>query len=106
MPVMPKDILSPLPAPAPVEPDLAQPYGYRRRPLVEPDWRRLPGWRDVTQAQWRDAQWQPAHCVKSAAQLRAVVGDLLQESFYLDLSADVARFATMSMLITPQLLNV
>ncbi|MEV7007056.1 lysine 2,3-aminomutase [Streptosporangium sp. NPDC051022] len=83
-----------------------RPYAYARRPLVEPDWRRLPGWRDVGEAQWRDAQWQRAHCVKNAGQLRAVVGGLLQESFYADLAADVERFATMSMLIPPQLLNV
>ncbi len=82
------------------------PYTYARRPLVEPDWRRLPGWRGVGDAQWRDAQWQRAHCVKNARQLRAVVGDLLQESFYADLAADVERFATMSTLIPPQLLNV
>ena len=25
-----------------------QPYAYRQRELVEPDWTRLPGWRDVT----------------------------------------------------------
>ncbi|MFD0891333.1 lysine 2,3-aminomutase, partial [Streptosporangium algeriense] len=55
---------------------------------------------------WRDAQWQRAHCVRNAAQLRAVVGDLLQESFYADLAADAERFATMSTLLTPQLLNV
>jgi lysine 2,3-aminomutase len=41
----------------------AAPYAYVRRPLAEPDWRRLPGWRGVTEAQWRDAQWQRAHCV-------------------------------------------
>ncbi|WP_217707173.1 KamA family radical SAM protein [Nonomuraea rhodomycinica] len=81
-------------------------YRYARRPLVEPDWRRLPGWRGVTETQWRDAQWQRAHCVKNAGQLRAVAGDLLQDSFYADLQADAERFATMSMLVTPQLLNV
>ncbi|RBQ17719.1 lysine 2,3-aminomutase [Spongiactinospora rosea] len=84
----------------------ADPYVYVRRPLTEPDWRRLPGWRDVTVAQWRDAQWQRAHCVKDARQLRAVVGDLLHESFYADLAADAERFATMPVLVTPQLLNV
>jgi lysine 2,3-aminomutase len=30
-----------------------QPYEYTRRELVEPDWRRFPGWRDVTETQWR-----------------------------------------------------
>jgi lysine 2,3-aminomutase len=81
------------------------PYTYVRTALVEPDWRRLPGWRDVTAAQWRDAQWQRAHCVKNARQLRAVLGDLLAEAVYTDLGADARDFATMSMLIPPQMLN-
>ncbi|MER6578455.1 lysine 2,3-aminomutase [Nonomuraea sp. NPDC001023] len=83
-----------------------RPYVYARRALAEPDWRRLPGWRGITEAQWRDAQWQRAHCVRNAAQLRAVTGDLLQDAFLADLAADAARYATMSILVTPQLLNV
>jgi lysine 2,3-aminomutase len=82
-----------------------QPYEYERLIPVEPDWRRLPGWRDVTPAQWRDAQWQRAHCVKNARQLAAVVGPLLEDRFYEDLAADHKQFATMSMLLTPQMLN-
>ncbi|WP_141575156.1 KamA family radical SAM protein [Actinomadura sp. WMMA1423] len=82
-----------------------QPYAYRRRPLVEPDWRRLPGWRDVTEAEWESAQWQRAHCVKNVRQLRRVMGDLLDERFYADLERDQAERATMSMLLPPQMLN-
>ncbi|MEO5877691.1 MAG: lysine 2,3-aminomutase [Streptosporangiaceae bacterium] len=82
------------------------PYTYARRQLTEPDWRRLPGWREVTPAQWRDVRWQRAHCVKNPRELRTVTGNLLLASFYADLADDRARFATMSMLITPQLLNV
>jgi KamA family protein len=82
-----------------------QPYAYRRRPLVEPDWRRLPGWRDVTEAEWESAQWQRAHCVKNVRQLRRVMGDLLEERFYADLERDQAERATMSMLLPPQMLN-
>jgi lysine 2,3-aminomutase len=82
-----------------------QPYTYVRTPLVEPDWRRLPGWRAVTPEQWRDPQWQRAHCVKNPQQLRTVVGDLLSEHFYADLATDLRQFATMSMLIPPQMLN-
>src|SRR3954465_7311716 len=82
-----------------------QPYSYVRRELVEPDWRRFPGWRNITDAQWRDAQWQRVHCVKNVKQLRAVVGDLLAESFYEDLLADQQSLATMSMLLPPQMLN-
>jgi lysine 2,3-aminomutase len=78
---------------------------YRPTELVEPDWRRLPGWREVAPAQWRDPQWQRAHSVKSLRQLRAVLGDLLAEPVYADLAADVQRYATMSILLPPQLLN-
>ncbi|KAA2265850.1 lysine 2,3-aminomutase [Solihabitans fulvus] len=82
-----------------------QPYEYVRRELVEPDWRRFPGWRDVTEAQWRDAQWQRVHCVKNIKQLRALMGDLLAESFYEELIADQENLATMSMLVPPQMVN-
>jgi len=80
-------------------------YRYVRSPLSEPDWRRLPGWRDVTEADWRSAQWQRAHSVKNPGQLRAVLGDLLTDRFYADLDADRTRYATMAMLIPPQMLN-
>src|SRR5918995_775315 len=84
---------------------MEQPYGYVRRPLVEPDHHRLPGWRDVTDTEWRDVQWQRAHCVKSVRQLRAVWGDLVDEAFYADLERDQAERATMSLLLPPQMLN-
>ena len=83
----------------------AQPYEYRRRELVEPDWTRFPGWRGVTRDQWESAQWQRANCVKNVKQLRGVLGDLVDESFYADLADDQQRFATMSMLVPPQMLN-
>ena len=76
-----------------------QPYRYQRRALVEPDWTRFPGWRDVTAADWRSAQWQRSHCVKTVAQLHAVLGDLADERFYADLARDQAERATMSMLM-------
>ncbi|MFL6071937.1 MAG: KamA family radical SAM protein, partial [Mycobacteriales bacterium] len=82
-----------------------QPYRYQRQDLVEPDWRRFPGWRDVTEADWRSAQWQRAHCVKNLKQLRAVLGDLAAEEFYADLERDQAERATMSMLVPPQMIN-
>lgn len=82
-----------------------QPYTYERQELREPDWRRYPGWADVTDAQWRDPQWQRAHSVKNIGQLRAVLGSLLDERFYADLAADQQERATMSMLLPPQMLN-
>jgi KamA family protein len=82
-----------------------QPYVYRHKGLVEPDWRRMPGWAEVTEQDWASAQWQRAHCVKNARQLRQVVGDGLDERFYVDLERDQAERATMSMLLPPQMLN-
>ncbi|HWH01247.1 MAG TPA: lysine 2,3-aminomutase, partial [Pilimelia sp.] len=82
-----------------------QPYEYRRRPLVEPDWTRYPGWRHVTRQQWESAQWQRAHCVKTPGQLRAVLGDLVDDAFYADLAEDQRRLATMSILVPPQMIN-
>ena len=82
-----------------------QPYPYRRADLVEPDWTRLPGWKDVAREEWESVQWQRAHCVKNLRQLRALMGDLLEERFYADLERDQAQRATMSMLVTPQMMN-
>jgi lysine 2,3-aminomutase len=82
-----------------------QPYSYQRQELIEPDWRRLPGWADVTPEQWESAQWQRAHCVKNSRQLRAVTGTGLSDEFFADLEQDQRERATMSMLIPPQMLN-
>jgi lysine 2,3-aminomutase len=82
-----------------------QPYVYRHRELAEPDWRRLPGWAEVSSADWESAQWQRAHCVKNIRQLRQVIGDGLDERFYADLERDQAERATMSMLVPPQMIN-
>lgn len=91
----------------PVTPAAAidQPYEYARAELVEPDWRRFPGWHGVTDAEWRDAQWQRVHCIRNAKQLRALMGDLLEDRFYDDLAADQREMATMSMLLPPQMIN-
>jgi hypothetical protein len=86
------------------EPPL-QPYTYNRQTLVEPDWTRFPLWRHVTADEWRSATWQRAHSVKNIAQLRAVFGDLLSENFYQDLGKDQQKYATMALLLPPQMIN-
>lgn len=85
--------------------ETSQPYRYRRLELVEPDWTRFPGWRDVTSAEWESVQWQRAHCVKNVRQLRTLWGDLVDEEFYTDLERDQRERATMSMLVPPQMMN-
>jgi lysine 2,3-aminomutase len=88
-----------------VKDHLPQPYDYRYHELREPDWTRIPGWADVTEAEWDNAQWQRVHCVKNLKQLRATMGELLEERFYADLERDQQERATMSMLLPPQMLN-
>src|SRR3954462_4224575 len=75
---------------------LEQPYEYSARELVEPAWRRLPGFAHATDEQWRTAKWQRVNWVKTLPQLRGVYGDLLDESFYADVEAGQAGRATMS----------
>jgi lysine 2,3-aminomutase len=87
------------------QPDPGQPYEYRRAALVEPDWTRLPGFRDISAQQWRSAQWQRAHCVKNIRQLHAALGQLIDDRFYDDLAGDQKHHATMSMLLPPHMLN-
>jgi lysine 2,3-aminomutase len=84
---------------------LEQPYRYSRVELTEPDWTRLPGWKDATADEWASVQWQRAHCVKNIKQLRELMGELLDERFYADLERDQAERATMSMLVPPQMMN-
>jgi len=93
------------PVPSAPEWDNTQPYPYRRVELVEPDWTRFPGWREVTVADWESSQWQRSHCIKTTRQLRALLGDLVDERFYADLERDQAERATMSMLVPPQMMN-
>jgi lysine 2,3-aminomutase len=82
-----------------------QPYEYSRRELVEPDWHRLPAYRDVTLEEWRSAKWQRRHTVKTLDELRGVYGDLFPDDLAESIERDQAERATMSMLVPPQMLN-
>ncbi|GAB2739967.1 KamA family radical SAM protein [Kitasatospora kifunensis] len=80
-------------------------YRYQRRELLEPDWRRFPGWRAVSVEQWRSPRWQRAHSIRNPRQLREVLGTLLGDEIYDDLALDQQKFATMPLLMPPQMLN-
>lgn len=83
-----------------------QPFEYPlKREFVEPDWTRLPGFRDVTTEQWESAQWQRAHSIKNLVELKRALGDLLPDDLYADIERDQQERATMSMLIPPQMVN-
>ncbi|MFN2491238.1 MAG: KamA family radical SAM protein [Actinomycetota bacterium] len=97
---------TPRPARAPRAHGGPQPYAYpSERPFEEPDWRRLPGYRDVTRAQWLNTKWQRQNTVKNLDQLARVFGDHLGDDLRRSIERDQAERATMSMLIPPQMLN-
>jgi lysine 2,3-aminomutase len=72
---------------------------------VEPDWRRLPGYRSVTAAEWESTLWQRRNTVKNLKQLRAALGAFAGDDLLESIERDQKLTATMSLLITPQMLN-
>ena len=83
-----------------------QPFKYPlERPFEEPDWRRLPGYRSVTEAEWENSVWQRKHTVKNLKELKAALGDLLPDDLAQSIERDQRERATMSILVPPQMLN-
>ena len=83
-----------------------QPFKYPlARAFVEPDWTRLPGYRGVTRAQWEDATWQRKNTVKNLGELKEALGPLLSDQLAKDIGRDQKERATMSILITPHMIN-
>src|SRR5262245_41243256 len=83
-----------------------QPFTYPlRRAFVEPEWKRLPGYRAVTREQWESAQRQRAHSVKNLKELKEALGEHLSDELAADVQRDMFERATMSMLLPPQMVN-
>ena len=83
-----------------------QPFSYPlKREYKEPDWRRLPGYKEVTKEQWESALWQRQHSVKNLKELKDVFGEHLTDRLAEDIAQDQRETATMSLLIPPQMLN-
>jgi lysine 2,3-aminomutase len=83
-----------------------QPFKYPlEKPFVEPDWRRVPGYKDVTKEEWEAALWQRKHTVKSLDELKKVLGDKLPDDLFQSMQRDQKERATMSILMPPQMIN-
>jgi lysine 2,3-aminomutase len=83
-----------------------QPYPYQySSDFKEPDWRRFPGYKSVTEAEWMDSLWQKRNLVRNLAQLKTVMGPLLTDAMAADIERDQKERATMSMLVPPQMIN-
>ncbi len=83
-----------------------QPFMYpHRREFFEPDWRRIPGYKDVSAADWENSVWQRKHTVKNLKELKATLGHLLPDDLAESIEHDQRERATMSLLVPPQMLN-
>ncbi len=83
-----------------------QPFRYPlKRAFVEPDWRRIPGFRDATPAEWESALWQRKHTIKNLKELKQALGPLLPDTLMASIERDQRERATMSLLVPPQMLN-
>lgn len=83
-----------------------QPFQYPlKRQFVEPDWTRLPGYKNVTKAEWENALWQRQHSAKNLKDLKDAFGPHLTDALAEDILRDQKDMATMSILIPPQMLN-
>jgi lysine 2,3-aminomutase len=83
-----------------------QPFEYPlQRAYVEPDWTRLPGYKNATKQEWEDAQWQRTNSVKNLGEFKEALGDFLTDDLLADIERDQHERSTMSMLIPPHMIN-
>jgi len=83
-----------------------QPISYpTRREFLEPDWRRIPAYKDVSAAEWETSVWQRKHTIKNLRELKAALGPLLPDDLAESIERDQKERATMSLLLPPQMLN-
>ncbi len=99
---------APLPSspPAPKQTAAPQPFSYPlKREFIEPDWTRIPGYAGVSKADWESALWQRRHTIKNLKELKAALGNLLPDTLLASMDRDQKERATMSILITPHMVN-
>jgi len=84
----------------------SQPISYpTRRDFQEPDWRRIPAYKDVSATEWESSVWQRKHTIKNLRELKAALGPLLPDDLAESIERDQKERATMSLLLPPQMLN-
>ena len=92
--------------PAKEESKYEQPYQYPlQREFHEPDWTRIPGYKNVTRQEWEDALWQRKNTIKNLRQFKEVLGGHLPDDLAASVQKDMEERATMSMLLPPQMVN-
>lgn len=63
-------------------------------------WKEIPAWESVTRGEFADQLWQQKNSIRKVEQVKKVLGDRLDESFYLDIVAAM-HVVPMNIRITP-----
>lgn len=83
-----------------------QPYVYKfNASFEEPDWRRIPGYKNVSEKEWMDPIWQRRNSIKNVQQLKTVFEKFVDDDMVADIERDQKERATMAMLVPPQMIN-
>lgn len=86
------------------------------REFVEPDWRRIPGWRNVTKSEWESAKWQRYNSIeikfdkktgrlRGLEKLKEVFGKFIPESLIKSIARDQMEFAQQQIRVPPHMVN-
>ena len=86
-------------------PGRALPQPDHRRLRRDEFWRSIPGYAEVTAAEFRTHRFQQKSTVTNVRQLRDTLGNIVPDSFYRDLDAGI-RQAPMALRISPYLLSL
>ncbi|MEJ6568614.1 MAG: KamA family radical SAM protein [Akkermansiaceae bacterium] len=68
-------------------------------------WRQIPGWKDVSSAEFGDYSWQQRNSVTSLSRMAKVLGDLLPDSLAKDIEAGLER-TPMNVRMTPYIFSL
>jgi lysine 2,3-aminomutase len=68
-------------------------------------WQTVPGWREVTREQFADHQWQSRNAITRLKQLKALLGDRIDDEFLGDIEHGI-HAATMNVRITPYVFSL
>ncbi|MBX3419717.1 MAG: KamA family radical SAM protein [Pirellulaceae bacterium] len=68
-------------------------------------WRVIPGWKDVSAAEFGSHLWQAKHSIRKLDQVQSILGDRISPSFIEDIAAGL-RIAPMNVRITPYVFSL
>ena len=103
---------------------ISEPQMHPKEPLthipsqefMEPDWQRIPGWRNVTRAEWEDTLWQRKNGIEikidratghltGLDKLKEILENFIPDNLIESIRRDQMEFANMQIRVPPQMVN-